>query len=44
MSQRFEIWTITQKWVTMNENMKKEDENEKDERKMKKTKRTKTKN
>ena len=41
MSQRLEIWTIAQKWMTMNENLKK---TEKDERKMKKTKKTKTKN
>ena len=47
MSYRLEIWTITQKWITMNENVKKKEEkkkNEKDERKMKKTKKTKTKN
>ena len=45
MSQRLDIWTIAQKWMTMNENVKKEEEkNEKDERKMKKTKKTKTKN
>ena len=44
MSQRLEIWTIARKWMTMNENVKKEAENEKDERKMKKTKKTKTKN
>ena len=45
MSQRLEIWTIAQKWMTMNENVKKEEKkNEKDERKMKKTKKTKTKN
>ena len=39
MSQRPEIWTIAQKWMTMNENVKKEEEkrkgqeNEKDENK-----------
>ena len=45
MSQRLEIWIIAQKWMTMNENVKKEEKkNEKDERKMKKTKNTKTKN
>ena len=44
MSQRHEIWTLAQKWMTMNENVKKEGEIEKNERKMKKTKRTKTKN
>ena len=38
-----EIWTIPQKWMTMNENVKKE-EKKKDERKMYKTKKTKTKN
>ena len=39
MSQRLEIWTIAQKWMTMNENVKKEEkENEKDKRKLKKTK------
>ena len=43
MSQRREIWTIAQKWMTMNENVKKEEENEKDKRKTKKTKKTKTK-
>ena len=42
MSQRLELWTIVQKWMTMNENVKKEEKNEKDERKMKKTKKTKT--
>ena len=41
MSQRLEIWTMAQKWMTMNENVKKEEkkrkgrekdeENEKDE-------------
>ena len=25
MSQRLEIWTIAQKWMTMNENVKKEE-------------------
>ena len=44
MSQRLEIWTIAQKQMTMNENVKKELKGEKDERKMKKTKKTKTKN
>ena len=44
MSQRFEIWTIAQKWMTMNENVKKEEKNEKDERKMRKTEKMKTKN
>ena len=43
MSQRLEIWAITQKWMTMNENEKKEEKNEKHERKTKKTKKTKTK-
>ena len=38
MSYRLEIWNIAQKWMTMNENVKKEGKNEKDERKMKKTK------
>ena len=44
MSQRLEIWIIAQKWMTMNENVKKEgekkrkrrekdEENEKDENK-----------
>ena len=43
MSQRLENWTIAQKWMTMNENVKKEykkrkerekdEENEKDENK-----------
>ena len=42
MSYRLEIWTIAQKWMTMNENVKKEvkkwkgrekDENKKDENK-----------
>ena len=43
MSQRLEIWTIAQKWMSMNENVKKElkkrkgrkrdEENEKDENK-----------
>ena len=44
MSYRLEIWNIAQKWMTMNENMKKEEKNEKDERKMKKMKQMKTKN
>ena len=44
MSQRLEIWTIAQKWMTMNETVKKEEKKEKEERKMKKTKKTKTKN
>ena len=45
MSQRLEMWTIAPKWMTMNENVKKEEEkNEKDERKIKKTKMAKTKN
>ena len=43
MSQRLEIWTIAQKWMTMSENVKKEEKTEKNERKMKKTKKTKTK-
>ena len=43
MSQSLEIWTVAQKWMTMNENTKKEEKNEKDERKMKKSKKTKTK-
>ena len=43
MTQRLKIWTIAQKWMTMNENVKKEgkkrkrrekdEENEKDENK-----------
>ena len=43
MSQRLEIWTIAQKWMTMNENVKKrfkkrkgrkkDEENKKDENK-----------
>ena len=45
MSQRREIWAIAQKWMIMNENVKKEGEkNKKDERKMKKMEKTKTKN
>ena len=45
MSQRLEIQNITQKWTTMNENVKKRiEKNEKDERKMKKMKMTKAKN
>ena len=44
MSQRIEIWAIAQKWMTLSENVKKEEKNEKDEGKMKKTKKTKTKN
>ena len=45
MSQRLEISTIAQKWMTTNENVKKEEKKKaKDERKMKKTKETKTKN
>ena len=43
MSQRLEIWTIAQKQMTLDENMKKEEKNEKHERKKKKTKKTKTK-
>ena len=38
MSQKLEIWTTAQKWMTMKENVKKEEKTEKDERKMKKTK------
>ena len=38
MSQRLEIQTVAQKWVTMNENLKKEEKNEKDEGKTKKMK------
>ena len=39
MNQKLEIWTIAQKWMTMDENLKKEEKkNEKQERKMKKTK------
>ena len=44
MSQRLEVWTIAQKWMAMNENVKKEErkpkgrekdgENEKDENKI----------
>ena len=34
---------IAQKWMTMNENVKKEETNEKNERKMKKTEKAKTK-
>ena len=33
MSYRLEICTIAQKWITMNENVKKEEKNEKDEEK-----------
>ena len=45
MRQRPEIWAIAQKWMTMNENVKKEEKkNEKDKRKMKKMKKTKTRN
>ena len=45
MNQRLKIWAIAQKWMTMNENVKKEEKkNEKDERKTKKMKKTKTKN
>ena len=45
MSQRLEIWTIAQKWMTMNENVKKEEKkNVKDERKIEKTKNMKPKN
>ena len=44
MSQKLKIWTIAEKWMTINENVKKEEKNEKDEIKMKKTKKTKTKN
>ena len=45
MSQRLEIWTIAQKWMTLNENAKKEEKkNKKDEGKTKKTKKTETKN
>ena len=29
MSQRLEIWTIVQKWMTMNENVKKEEKKRK---------------
>ena len=44
MSQRLEIRTIAQKWMTMNENVKKEEKkNEKDQRKTRKTKKKKTK-
>ena len=43
MSEKLEIWSIAQKWMTMNENMKKVEKNEKDERTMKKTKMTKPK-
>ena len=44
-NQRLKIWTIAQKWITMNENVKKEEKkNEKYERKMKKRKRRKRKN
>ena len=28
MSQRLEIWTVAQKWMRMNENVKKEEKNE----------------
>ena len=44
MSQRLEIWIIAQKWMTMNENVKKKEKNKKDEGKMKETKKRKTKN
>ena len=43
MSQRLEIWTIAQKLMAMNKNIKKKEKNEKDEKKMKKTKRQKQK-
>ena len=43
MSYRLEIWTLAQKWMTMKENVKKEEKNEKDEGKTSKTKKTKTK-
>ena len=46
MSQRFEIWIIDKKWMTVNENTKKKEEKkyEKEERKIKKTKKAETKN
>ena len=46
MSQKLEIQTTAQKYMTMNENVKKKggEKTEKDERKMKKTKKTKTRN
>ena len=43
MSYILEIWTIAQKWMTMNEHVKKEEKNEKDERKRRKRKRRKQK-
>ena len=43
MSQKLEISAMAQKWITMNETVKKEEKNEKDERKMKKSEKTKTK-
>ena len=43
MTYTLEIWTIAQKRMTMNENVKKEEKNEKDERKMKKTEKRETK-
>ena len=33
MSQRLEIWTIAQKWMTMDENVKKEEKQRKGEKK-----------
>ena len=38
MSQRLKIWTIAQKCLTKDKNVKKEEKNEKHERKMKKMK------
>ena len=43
MSQRLEICTMAQMWMTMNENVKEEEKDVKDERKTKKTKKTKKK-
>ena len=45
MSYRFEIWTITQNWMTVNEIVKKKEEKKRKGReKMKKTKKIKAKN
>ena len=45
MSYRLETWTIAQKWITMNENVKKRRKKAKKRRKkMKKTKKMKAKN
>ena len=38
MSQRLEIWNIAQKWMTINENVKKKKKKKKNEKDEKKTK------